>query len=171
VEKFSPWARVDFIAESPPAPPRKADPGATEDFEMRYRLPDPHRPVPHIEFEVRVPAGTRLPDDFHVLYTGQRRDDREDQGSFLHDNWRRLDGDRPVLMGGMAIGNPTKHPKITLKLLDGPMLVFDLEFPATPTTSFGPWKPAQALEEFGKPPRPPGPNDGVELRYRIDAPR
>ena len=43
-------------------------------------------------------------------------------------------------MGGMAIRKPNKHPKITLKLLDGPMLVFDLAFPenAAPTAGLRP---------------------------------
>jgi hypothetical protein len=52
--------------------------------------------------------------------------------------------------------------------------VFDLDCPAdlAPTPNFGPWKPAAALEDFGQPPRPPGPDDPrFELRYRIDAPR
>jgi hypothetical protein len=99
---------------------------AADDFEIRYRLPDPHKPVPYIEFEVRLPAGTRLPDDVHVLHTAQRRDDiDDDRGYFLHDNWKRFDGDRPVLMGSTAIRKPTKHPKLTLKLLEGSLLVFD----------------------------------------------
>ena len=76
-------------------------------------------------------------------------------------------------MGSMAIRKPTKHPKITLKLIDGPMLVFDLAFPpdATPMPDFGPWKPVTQLESYDHPPRPPGPDDAYELRYRIDPPR
>lgn len=172
-EEFTPWARVDFIAE-PPERARKANAEAADDFDICYRLPDPHKPVPHIEFEIRLPAGTKLPGDFHVLHTAQRRDDKDDDwGYFYHDDWKRFDGDRPVLMGSMAIRKPTKHPKITLKLIEGPMLVFDLEFPANaaPTAGFGPWKPVTALETYGQPPRPPGPEDAYELRYRIDPPR
>jgi hypothetical protein len=174
VEEFTPWARVDLVDE-PPEHPRKAGPEVADDFEIRYRLPDPHKPVPHIEFEVRVPAGTRLGDSILPFHTGLRGDDREDWGYYLHEsNWKRFDGERPVLMGGMAISKPNKHPKLTLKLIEGPLRVFDLEFSAAPvpTPDFGPWKPAVALEEYGQPPRPPGPDDpSFELRYRIDAPR
>jgi hypothetical protein len=172
-DMFSPWARVDFIGDASEKP-RKASADATDDFEIRYRLPDPHRPLPHIEFEVRLPAGTKLPDDFHVMHTAQRRDDRDDDwGYFLHNDWKRYDGDRPVLLGGMTIRKPDKHPKLTLKLLEGPLLVFDLDFPpqATPTEDFGPWKPVAALETYGQSPRLPGPDDAFELRYRIDPPR
>ncbi len=172
-EEFTVWTRVDLIGE-PADHPRRAGADAADDFEIRYRLPDPHKPAPYIEFEVRLPAGTPLPDDFHALHTAQRRDDIDDDwGYFLHDNWKRLDGDRPVLMGSTAIRKPTKHPKLTLKLLEGPLLVFDLAFPetATPTPDFGPWKPVALLETYGEPPRPPGPADGFELRYRIDPPR
>jgi hypothetical protein len=173
-EEFTPWARVDLI-DDPPEHPRKAGPEAADDYEIRYRLPDPRKPVPHIEFEVRLPTGTRLGDSFLPFHTAQRRDDGEDWGYYLHENnWQRFDGDQPVLMGGMAISKPSKHPKLALKLLDGPLRVFDLDFPAAPapTPDFGPWKAAVALEEFGQPPRPPGPDDpSFELRYRIDAPR
>jgi hypothetical protein len=172
-EEFTPWARVDLIGE-PPDHPRVAAADAADDFDIRYRLPDPRKPVPYIEFEIRLPAGTRLPDDFHALHTAQRRDDADDDwGYFLHENWKRLDGDRPVLMGSTAIRKPTKHPKLTLKLLEGPLLVFDLAFPETakPTPDFGPWTPVTTLETYRQPPRPPGPDDKFELRYRIDPPR
>src|SRR5262245_43710119 len=56
-EDYTPWARVDLIGE-PPETPRKARADAADDFDIRYRLPDPHKPVPHIEFEMRLPAGT-----------------------------------------------------------------------------------------------------------------
>jgi hypothetical protein len=172
-EAFTAWTRVDLMGD-PPERPTKASDDPADDFDIRYRLPDPRKPVPHIEFEIRLPAGTKLPDDFHVLHTAQRRDDNDDDwGYFYHDDWKRSDGGRPVLMGSMAIRKPTKHPKITLKLIEGPMLVFDLEFPvdATPTSDFGPWKPVASLETFGQPPRPAGPDDAYELRYRIDPPR
>ena len=54
---------------------------------VRDRLPDPHKPAPQVEFEIRLPAGTRLPDDFHALHTAQRRDDQDDEGL------QREDGD------------------------------------------------------------------------------
>jgi hypothetical protein len=170
-EAFTAWRHVDLI-EEPEDHPRKAVAG--DAFDIRYRLPDPHKPVPYIEFEIRLPANARLPDGPEPLHIAQRRDDIDDDwGDFLNDNWRRLDGDRPVLMGGTAIRKPTKHPKITLKLLEGPLLVFDLDFPANgaPTAGFGPWKPVAFLETYGEPPRRPGPDDQFELRYRIDAPR
>jgi hypothetical protein len=169
-DDFSPWARVDFI-EVPDAQPRKAGPG--DDFEMRYRVPDPNKPTPYIQFELRLPAGTSLPDDFHAVYIAQRRDKWQDEGYFFNDPWQRPDGDRTVLMGGMGINAPKQHPKIVLRLPGGATRVFDLKFPQTavPTKAFGPWQAADAIEEEGQPPRPPGADDGYEMRYQIGEPR
>ena len=170
-EAFTSWKHVDLIGNKQDAPRQAV---ANDHFDIRYRLPDPRKPAPHVAFEIRLPAGTRLPDGPETLHIAQRRDDNDDDwGDFLNGkNWRRVEDGRPVLMGGTEIRKPTKHPKITLKLLEGPLLVFDLDFPANgaPTAGFGPWKPVTLLETYGEPPRRPGPDDQFELRYRIDAP-
>lgn len=170
-EEYGSWTRVDFIAQASSDPPRKAEPG--DDFEIRYRVPDRDKPPPQIEFEIRLPEGTALPDDFHDVYTAQRRDKAEDQGFFLHYDWRRLDDNRPVLLGGMAINAPKQHPKIVLRLPGGAGRVFNLNFPAvaTPTPEFSAWKLADAVEETPQPPRSPARDDGYEMRYRIIEPR
>jgi hypothetical protein len=166
-EELSPWARVDLVAENPQRQPRKAGPG--DDIEIRYRVPDPSKPKPRIEFEIRLPEGTPMPPEISHVYTAQRRDTGEEKAYFLYSERHRLDGNRPVLVGGMRVRFPDRHPKFVIRLPGGAGRVFGLRYPQdqTPTPAFGPWMPAEAIEDEGQPPRAPGADDGYEMRYQI----
>jgi hypothetical protein len=162
-DDFGGWQRVDFIDDSTSSSqPRRAD--ATDGYEIRYRVEDRSRMrMVGIDFEIRLPEGTALPQESSGIRVALRTDDQEYEGKFLAYDWRRQDGARTVLIGGMGIPDPRAHPRVLLALPGAPVRVFAVTFPTS--TKLGAWQPAEMVEEPGQQPRPARPDEAFEFRY------
>jgi hypothetical protein len=161
-DDFGAWQRVDFIDEPAASQPRRAD--ANDRHEVRYRVEDRTRNrMVGIEFEIRLPEGMPVPGESAEIRVALRTDDQEYEGRFLAYDWKRQDGSRTVLIGGMGIPDPRAQPRVLLALPGGPVRVFTVALPAG--SKFGTWQPAATVEEPGQPPRPPREDEAFEFRY------
>lgn len=161
-ETFGNWQRVDFVHESGAAQPRRADAG--DQYEIRYYVEDRTRDrTVAIDFEIRLPEGTPLPAESSGLRIALRTDDQEYEGNFLSYEWKRQDGTRTVLVGGMGIPDPSANPRVLLALPGGPVRVFNVALPGSPRLDG--WRRADAVEEAGRPARPD--DQEFEFRYAV----
>jgi hypothetical protein len=161
-DDFGKWQRVDLIDESSASQPRRADAG--DRHEIRYYVEDRSRDrMVGIDFEIRLPEGTPLPAESSGLRVALRTDDQIYDGNFLAYDWKRQDGTRTVLVGGLGIPDPRAHPRILLALPGAPVRVFAVTLPAD--SKLGAWQPAELVEEAGRQPRPPRPDEMFEFRY------
>jgi len=161
-EAFGDWHRVDFVHEPGAEQPRRAD--ASSQYEIRYYVED--RSIDRtvaIDFEIRLPEGTPLPQEAADLRIALRTDDQEYEGNFLGSEWKRQDGARTVLTGGMGIPDPRANPRVLFALPGGPVRVFPVALPGNPR--FGGWQRADVVEEDGRNPRPD--DQEFEFRYAV----
>jgi hypothetical protein len=127
----------------------------------------------HVAFELRLPAGTRIPeskgDIGMTLSTPVLESPAIFGARWASEEWLRRDGDRPVIMGLAPLRAKTTDRRVVLQLPGEPERVFSIDLPAAPP--FG-WKRtewatvAQVTEDGGV--RPGRPEDEAEIRYRID---
>ncbi len=156
-DRFGEWQRADGVDGASAG-------GSADGYELRYRVEDRSRgEMEAVDFEIRLPQGTVLPREADDVAIVIRTDTHEYDGKYLAYDWHRLDGAREVLIGGTGIPDPAAHPRVVLKLPGEPARVFTLELPAPAV--FSPWRPPDAVEEPGQPPRPPHASETFELRY------
>jgi hypothetical protein len=117
---------------------------------------------PVVQYELRLPAGTRQPTMQTVALTIWR--DRNGQGCYIA-SIRRVD-DRPEIAGSFVMGNGEKMLSLQLSRAAEGYWQLPIRDDAPLDKAFGPWQRI----EFVPPPRgdvrPPPPGD-YEIRYRV----
>jgi hypothetical protein len=127
----------------------------------------------HVAFELRLPAGTRVPaekGDIRMTLSTPVLDSPAIFGArWASEEWLRRDGDRPVIMGLAPLRAKTTDRRVVLQWPGEPERVFRIDLPAAPP--FGgqrtEWKTVTEVKENGVA-RPGRPEDQAEIRYRID---
>jgi hypothetical protein len=141
---------------------------------MDDSIAGPNQAAPKLSYELRLPPGTVLPAartavEMH-LYTGKY----EAFGN-LDDDWRHLDGDRPVITGWFDLHFKTPDRALTVGLAktastEHPVWIFKLKLPRKPgrMAEFSPWYPVDFVDEgVADRPRKATAEDRAEIRYRL----
>jgi hypothetical protein len=127
----------------------------------------------HVAFELRLPAGTKVPeskDDIGLTLKTPVLDSPAIFGArWLAEEWLRHDGDRPVIMGLAPLRARTADRRVVLRLPGEPERVFRVDLPADPPFGWErtAWQGVAQVIENGAA-RPGRPEDEAEIRYRID---
>jgi hypothetical protein len=128
----------------------------------------------HVAFELRLPPGTRVPEDkgdIRMTLSTPVLDSPAIFGArWLSQEWlRRDDGERPVIMGLAPLRARTTDRRVVLQLPGEPERVFRIDLPAAPPFGWQrtEWKTVAEVKENGVA-RPGRPDDQAEIRYRID---
>jgi hypothetical protein len=141
---------------------------------MDDSIAGPNQATPKLSYELRLPPGTLLPAartavEMH-LYTGKY----EAFGN-LDDEWRHMDGDRPMITGWFDLHFKTPHRTLTVGFAktastENPVWIFELKLPRKPghMVEFSPWYPVDLVAEgIGDGPRKATAEDRAEIRYRL----
>lgn len=128
-------------------------------------------PSPRLTFEIRLPAGQRLPDS-PKGYDVQLDTDKNTMPANPTTEWMRMDGDRPVLLGNVDVAYRTSKRLLVLKLPGQSVRLFNLKLAANPShmADFGPWQRVDFVDDpsSDKPPQKAPATDTTELRYRLE---
>ncbi len=113
---------------------------------------NPNAPNPLLVFEIRLPAGSSLPDSASDITAKLQTDLNTMSGEMQPDQFRR-DDDRPVIAGYVELPFRTASRQLQMKIKGQPDRLYLIGLPATAPhmAEFGPWQ-ANA--------------DGSEIRYR-----
>lgn len=113
---------------------------------------NPNAPNPLLVFEVRLPAGSTLPESARDVTAELQTDLNTMPGEMQPDQFRR-DGERPVITGYVELALRTAYRQLQIKIKGQPdrLYLVGLSAKAPHTAEFGPWQ-ANA--------------DGSEIRYR-----
>jgi hypothetical protein len=123
--------------------------------------------APTIEFQIRLPPGSKLPvahDDVQIeLHT-----DRNEIIATIDEKLQV--GDRPVLTGYAPLVFRTAQRMIVMSLAGEPVRVFRLRLPARPSPSaeFGPWQQVDFVEDAGQQVRRADVTSDYAIRYRVN---
>jgi len=117
---------------------------------------NPNAATPLLVFEIRLPAGTTLPNSVRDIAIELQTDINRMPGE-PHFNRFRSDGDRPVIAGDVELAFRTAHRQLEIKVKDQPerLYVIGLSAKAPHASEYGPWQPNI---------------DGSEIRYRAKWP-
>jgi hypothetical protein len=132
-----------------------------------------NRSYTHLAFELRLPAGTSVPEDKSairmVLSTPVLESPALFGARWASEEWLRRDGDRPVIMGLAPLRAKTTDRRLVLGLPGEPERIFRIDLPATPPFGLeaSAWMPVAQISENGVV-RPGQAEDQAEIRYRID---
>src|SRR5262249_27345903 len=85
---------------------------------------------PQALFEIRLPPGTRLPDDRGGIEV-ELDTERNTASAFFDDEWHD-DGGRPVISGGVELAVRTAQRVLVLKIAGEPDRLFTLKLPGRP---------------------------------------
>jgi hypothetical protein len=122
--------------------------------------------APDFEFEIRLPAGSKVPtarDDIQIeLHT-----DRNQIIASVRDVGR--DGERPVLYGVAPLKFRTTERRIVMLLAGEPVRVFRVRLPARPAPSagYGPWQQVDFIEDARRESRRAEVTADYAIRYRV----
>jgi hypothetical protein len=121
---------------------------------------------PQALFEIRLPPGSRLPDDRRGIEV-ELNTDRNTATAFFHTDWH-ADGDRPVISGGVELAFRTTQRILVLKIKGEPDRLFTLKLSGKPGHSdeFGAWQHADFVADAGTRPRKATAADQYDIRYR-----
>lgn len=125
--------------------------------------------VPHLHFEVRLPAGIAEPDRRRIDFEMQAGSQRS--GGQFKDQWLRRDDGQMVLSGFVPLYTRTSQRMLVVSLPGQPKLLFSIGLSATPKPSdvFGSWQRVNFIYDMkadGQP-RRPGAAEIFEIRYHV----
>lgn len=117
---------------------------------------NPNAANPLLVFEVRLPAGTAVPNSARDIAIELQTDINRMPGEPRFDRFRR-DDEKPVIAGDVELAFRTPHRQIELKIKGQPERLYGIGLPAKAphASEFGPWQPNI---------------DGSEIRYRAKWP-
>ena len=117
---------------------------------------NPNAATPLLVFEVRLPAGSALPNSAGEVAVELQTDINTMPGEPKFKLFRR-DDDRPVIAGDVELAFRTAHRQLAITIKGRPARVYriGLTGKAPHTSEFGPWQPNA---------------DGSEIRYRAKWP-
>ncbi len=126
---------------------------------------------PRMHFEVRLPAGAKVPVrpqiDFEMQAGSQR------SGGRFADPWLRYEDDRPVIGGSIDLYTRTSRRILVVSMQGYPRMLYTIRLPATPrpATEFGEWQRADYADdrEPNGQPRRLRPEEAFEIRYFVPA--
>jgi MFS family permease len=124
-------------------------------------------PPPQLQFELRLPAGTVLPDKLD----GVRVDlDTDKNQAFSIFTGTAADQGRPVIQGVVDLYFRASSRILVLKINGEPDRLFVLKLAANPPASadFGPWHRVDYVADPGQSPRQAGDSDDYHIRYRVE---
>ncbi|MGA7456926.1 MAG: hypothetical protein WBW51_06320 [Methyloceanibacter sp.] len=124
-------------------------------------------PPPQLLFELRLPAGTVLPDKLEGVSVDLDTDKNQ---MFSTLTGIAADGDRPVIQGVVDLYFRTSSRFLVLHIEGEPDRLFILKLPSNPPNSpdFGPWQRVDYIDDKpGQDPRKAGDGDNYEARYRV----
>jgi MFS family permease len=125
-------------------------------------------PPPQLYFEVRLPAGTVLPDKPDSVRVDLDTDKNQ---MFATLTGTSSDAGRPVIQGVVDLYFRTSSRMLVLRIQGEPDRLFELDLPANPPNSpdFGPWQRVDYIDDRpGETPRKAGETDAYEARYRVE---
>lgn len=113
---------------------------------------NPNAPNPLLVFEVRLPAGSAVPESAHDITAELQTDLNTMPGEMQPGQFRR-DGERPVIAGYVELAFRTAYRQLEIKIKGQPdrLYLIGLSAKAPHTAELGPWQPNA---------------DGSEIRYR-----
>jgi hypothetical protein len=127
-----------------------------------------------INYEIRLPPGSAAPDVQKVtLEFRTEKELRKPPYSSVH---VERAGDRVIIKSYFETYKTAKKRVIALRVADGPTYLFTLDLPERPPLGAGPglnnvrWRGLTEVDDnvAGTLPRPPQPNENLEIRYEID---
>jgi MFS family permease len=124
-------------------------------------------PPPQLLFELRLPAGTVLPDKLEGVSVDLDTDKNQ---MFSTLTGTATDDGRPVLQGVVDLYFRTSSRILVLHIKSEPDRLFMLKLPANPPESpdFGPWQRVDSIDDRpGQEPRKAGDGDDYQVRYRV----
>jgi hypothetical protein len=124
-------------------------------------------PPPQLLFELRLPAGTVLPDKLEGVSVNLDTDKNQ---MFSTLTGTTADNDRPVIQGVVDLYFRTSSRILVLHIRGEPDRLFVLKLPSNPPASadFGPWQRVDFIDDKpGQDPRKAGDGDNYEVRYRV----
>ena len=124
-------------------------------------------PPPQLLFELRLPAGTVLPDKLEGVSVNLDTDKNQ---MFSTLTGTTADNDRPVIQGVLDLYFRTSSRILVLHIRGEPDRLFVLKLPSNPPASadFGPWQRVDFIDDKpGQDPREAGDGDNYEVRYRV----
>ena len=124
-------------------------------------------PPPQLLFELRLPAGTVLPDKLEGVSVNLDTDKNQ---MFSTLTGTTADNDRPVIQGVVDLYFRTSSRILVLHIRGEPNRLFVLKLPSNPPDSadFGPWQRVDFIDDKpGQDPRKAGDGDNYEVRYRV----
>jgi hypothetical protein len=126
-----------------------------------------------LTYQVRLPPGTPAPDEKAAVHEFRTEKETRKQSFPGHDLHVERVGGRVVIQGSFETQKTAERRVIRLRIGDGPTHEFVLKLlpPRPPPGSgkaYSEWHGAEQVEEADKPPRPPLPNEALEIRYMID---
>ena len=124
-------------------------------------------PAPQLLSELRLPAGTVLPDKLEGISVDLDTDKNQ---MFSTLTGTATDDGRPVLQGVVDLYFRTSSRILVLHIKGEPDRLFMLKLPANPPASpdFGPWQRVDSIDaKPGQEPRKAGDGDRYEVRYRV----
>jgi hypothetical protein len=82
-------------------------------------------------------------------------------------------GNRLVIQGSFEAYKTAQRRVLRLRIGEGATYVFELKLlpprpPSGYSKGYSEWHGAHGIEEAGKPPRPPQPNESLQVRYKMD---
>jgi len=117
---------------------------------------NPNAATPLLVFEVRLPAGTALPNSVRNIAIELQTDINRMPGEPRFNRFRS-DGDRPVIAGDVELAFRTAHRQLEVKVNGQPDRLYSIGLSAMAphASELGPWQPNI---------------DGSEIRYRAKWP-
>jgi hypothetical protein len=121
-----------------------------------------------LEFEIRLPPKAALPQgreavkiELHTSKNVMPAEMKKDSPS--------MDGERVVLHGAVQLYFRVPYRFLVLKVAGEPDRLFTLKLRANPpaTSELGNWERITHIAEKDAQPRPPGPGDDYDIRYRV----
>ena len=124
-------------------------------------------PPPQLEFELRLPAGTVLPDQLDGVKVDLDTDKNQ---MFSTLTGTTTDDGRKVIQGVVDLYFRTSSRILVLRIEGQPDRLFMLKLKADPPNSpdFGPWQRVDYIDDIpGQQPRKADEGDAYEARYRV----
>jgi MFS family permease len=137
-------------------------------WEMRPGLNSNGAP-PRLLFEIRLPAGTKLPASRETIGINLSTEKNTMPGT-LFAGEERMDGDRPVIRGSVEMHFRSGWRILELKLPAEPDRLFVLKLATRPghDKEFRDWEHVTHVADTGdNRPRIAGPQDAFDIRYRV----
>lgn len=125
--------------------------------------------APELRFEIRLPPG-QPPAAAHKDYAVTLFTEKNSMPGSISEGGGRLDGDTPVIAGAVEMHYRSNWRLLSLKIPGEPERLFHLKLPARPghDAALGAWERVTHIAVDGSnQPRPAGPEDKFEIRYRV----